>query len=158
MHVRFAPRPTGWLFLAACGLLSGCSEAGPVTGPVRGRVTLAGEPLAGVTLFFRHAETMQGVTVHTGPDGTYEVRSHKDTGLPPGTYQVAVRPRNELNSDDEALRRTVERMKQADPWAMPPAPPTKVPALYHDPATSGLRIEVAAGDNPPFDFDLRPGR
>ena len=42
------------------------------------------------------------------------------------------------------------------PAKQPKAPRADIPEKYHDPATSGLQIEVITGDNPAFDFDLVP--
>ena len=37
-----------------------------------------------------------------------------------------------------------------------PLPSTTVPTKYHRGATTDLTADVKAGDNPPFDFDLKP--
>jgi Carboxypeptidase regulatory-like domain len=137
-------------------LAAGCSSSGPANGVVRGRVMLDGNPLAGVTVSFTHPETKLGVNARTGTNGEYEIQSYRDRGLPPGKYLVAVRPRTELKSDEEAIQRTVERTKQANPWAVSPVA-TTVPTMYHNPTTSGLTIEVVSGGNPSFDFNLKPG-
>lgn len=145
------------LAAAVSWLCVGCESGNPPThGPVRGKVSLGGTPVADAAVVFRNPATKEAVVTRTQADGTYAVTAHNATGLPAGRYQVAVRPANELKSDDEAMKRQVERMKQANPWAAKPATPTPIPARYHDATTSGLTAEVAAGDNPPFEFDLVP--
>src|SRR5437868_4030054 len=87
------------LALGGCARESVDSTAG--NGEVRGRVTLDGQPLAGVTVALDDPKTKLGVLVKTEPDGSYVVRSHKDYGLPPGVYHVAVRPRREFETGEE---------------------------------------------------------
>ena len=61
--------------------LAGCADAGPKYAPVSGRVTLNGEPLAGVSVDFqpvaagKDADPGPGSTGKTDKDGRFTLRS-----------------------------------------------------------------------------------
>jgi hypothetical protein len=131
--------------------LYGCG--GPKNGIVKGQVMLDGKPLSDVTIIFTHPETHLGVMVHTDANGHYDVKSYKDRGLPPGTYQVSVRPKREVESTDELVAAQV-RATQAGGDFEPPKERTDILDKYQDAGTSGFVANVVAGDNPPFDFKL----
>jgi hypothetical protein len=95
------------------------------TFPVKGRVYLDGEPLAGVFIVFHpfggdaKAPKAYG---RTGRDGVFTLSTHKEgDGAPAGHYAVTI-----LWPDGESL----------------------IPK-YTSPETSGLRVEVKQGDNEP---------
>jgi hypothetical protein len=150
------------LLTAALSGLSGCSgrsaDPSAANGVVRGQVTLDDRPLGNVTVVFVQPETAFGLNIHTDENGQYEVRSHKDQGLPPGQYKIAVRP-----SDTDALSREEQTRAflqgvQGTMSDAPTRPRVTVPQVYHTVETSNLAIEVTTGDNPPFDFKLTTPR
>jgi len=137
---------------AALLITLGCSKKPPARGVVQGRVTIGSKPVTGATVFFENTETGIAMNAVLDQDGRYEVKSHLGVGLPPGKYHVAVTPGGVMTPEEAdttplAGEAKAERAKQ---------PVTPVPVKYHDPATSGITIEVKEGNNPPFDFTLVP--
>jgi hypothetical protein len=127
--------------LAAVAL--GCSRPAPAPEPappdpnrseVRGRVTLAGKPVAGATLSLTPDRGEFRPFAVTGPGGEFAAAAPDGTGLPHGRYRVSV-------------------LRGIDPAGAAPAG-AAIPARYADPATSGLVIEVTAAP-PPGGYDLR---
>ncbi len=132
----------GSLILLCCSLLAflGCSSGN--VGEVRGKVTLAGEPVSKGTIVFEG----QGLSVNAPlkADGTFEIRTHDQAGLPPGKYQVAISS-HAVGSGTAPL--------VSDP-TQSAEPTSQIPAKYQQVATSGLSAQVEAGKNKPFEFDL----
>jgi hypothetical protein len=150
----------GAMGLALCGLLAtGCGEApnpndGPPKGPVRGRATLGDKPLGNVMLTFTNPTNGFAVNVQTDENGEYEVQSYKDTGLPAGTYQVTVSAVG-TTSDEEIVARMVDEDRPLKVRGPSAGVAMALPAAYANRETSGLAIEVASGENPPFNFELK---
>jgi hypothetical protein len=80
-------------FAALC--LSGCTNSGPETVPVYGRVTFEGRDFPRICrIYFRPDETAtltRPAFVTAAPDGSYEVKAfQRSEGLLPATYQIQV--------------------------------------------------------------------
>ncbi|NQT40391.1 MAG: carboxypeptidase regulatory-like domain-containing protein [Planctomycetes bacterium] len=136
----------GWCTaLGFCVLVVGCS--GGDVGHVSGRVAVGGKPVTKGAIVFENPQAGISVNAELADDGTYTVRSHQREGLPPGTYQVAVRP-TAFGGEEAPL--------VTDPNAQPSVAKSDIPEKYQSVATSGLTATVKKGDNPPFDFDLKP--
>ncbi|WZO96282.1 carboxypeptidase-like regulatory domain-containing protein [Isosphaeraceae bacterium EP7] len=80
---------------AACSLavLAGCGEDGPTLVPVRGTVTLNGQPLADAEIVFVPDPANTDVTGgrdKSGPDGNYLATYNGRSGLAVGRYKVLV--------------------------------------------------------------------
>jgi len=143
-----SPRRWQWfaLLLLTVGV-TGCS-AGPARGKVAGKVTFRKEPISDSTILFENQEAGIGVTAPLAADGSYEVKNYQGAGLPPGTYKVAISPGGIMKSGNEVPLAGKEPPRKKST--------SKIPARYHQTATSKLVVEVKAGNNPPFDFDLTP--
>ena len=94
----FSSRPqtvAAWSFylLTVTLVAAGCGK-NSTNGHVAGRVTLVGNPFSKGSVMFQNPES--GVTLVAGiqSDGAYRVKSYKEDGVPPGTYQVAVQPQS----------------------------------------------------------------
>ena len=136
--------------------LSGCSEPQPTTGTVKGRVTMNGKPVPGVTVTAYDTASRTGLRADTDANGAYEFRSYKEVGLAPGKYQVAVSlPTGFATAEEqaEAIRKSFQGGGSGVPEL--PSRGVTIPEKYQDPQRSGLVIEVVAGENPPFDFELK---
>ena len=71
--------------------------------------------------------------------------------MAPGEYRVSITPQLIAHRNEKPISAL------AGAPALPkPKPPVTIPPQYQDLASSGLRITVAAGENPPFDFELAP--
>jgi hypothetical protein len=92
--------------------LAGCGGKG-IT-PVRGVVTLEGQPVAGATVLFMPEDENEGhpATGFTSSDGTFQLMTYKaNDGALPGTYHVLIR-KTEAAQDQYAAERTAkERAK-----------------------------------------------
>jgi hypothetical protein len=136
-------------------LVVGCTstKANPVK--VSGKVTYKGAPVPGGTIQF----TKEGGGFASCPlskDGSYSA-----SDLPVGEYAVAV----ETESANTGAHPAVGSYGKGKggmspgPGGAPPAPPSagdyvKIPAKYKKKETSGLKVSLAAGDNPDKNFDL----
>ncbi len=138
------------LALFAGLLLAGCGPKVVPRGTVKGRVTLGSRPVTGATVFFENAETGVAMNAPLDGDGNYEVKTFEHSGLPVGSYKVAVQPGGVM-SPEEASPKATEAKAARTKQAVSP-----IPEKYHMTATSKLLIEVKEGDNPPFDFTLEP--
>jgi hypothetical protein len=137
-------RPIDFLALACCiapAILSGCGPSD--VGPVSGKVTLDGRPLTGAVIVFENASRGISLNAPLAADGTFTLRTFDKAGLPPGEYQVAIRP-GDFGSGETPLA--------VAPGASPPSSP--VPMHYRSTATSGLTAKVQLGSNPPYEFPL----
>jgi hypothetical protein len=108
--------------------VAGCERSGPQVAPVRGRVTLDGEPLADTSIVFE-AEGMPPSGGYTDKNGNYELIFKRGVkGAPIGLNRVTIL---------ENTQRTLG--------------PQRVPARYNQ--ESELKREVKPGDNE-INFDL----
>lgn len=140
------------LLACAVGLLLGCSGSKePARGPVKGRVTLNGKALPGATVVFESKALGVSQTAPTDDNGNYEFAAYNAAGLPAGSYKVAVSVGTFLAPGEEILKIDVSKSPTA-----PKKAPAAVPEKYRKPDASGLSAEVKAGENGPFDFDLKP--
>jgi hypothetical protein len=141
---RPAPgNPAGrWSLLAACAatalvaLVWGCGPAEEPRYEVHGTVRFQGQPIREGRVALSNTAKGVHLNANVNPDGTYEVKTYRGKGLPSGEYVVTVLP---PVRDDPPV---------GDPWPF-------IPARYRNPATSGLKLTVAEGDNP-FDVDMKP--
>lgn len=133
-----------WACLMAMLLATGCGHSD--TGKVAGRVTLGGKPLDQGAILFQNATSGNAILSPLHPDGMYQVKTSKAEGLAPGEYQVAFQPQAGF-AGKAPLVTPPDRQKKSEPSA--------VPARYRSVTTSGLKVTVKQGTNPPFDFDLR---
>ncbi len=142
------------LVFAFAAAVAGCGGSKEqARGPVKGRVTLGGKALAGVTVVYESKALGVSQTATTDDDGKYEFAAYNAAGLPAGSYKVSVSSGKFLAPGEEVLKIEVSKGPVTAPKK---AAPTAVPDKYAKPESSGLTAEVNAGDNPPFDFDLKP--
>jgi hypothetical protein len=170
------------LVLAAIGLLAtGCSRGGnrPIVHPVKGRVTLEGQPLEGVGVSFSPVVNGQGATAFgkTLADGSYTLTSTRGgtlgAGAMAGEYAVmlqkfvdvapdAVPPEFAVASGDPS--RSVQQWFSKQETTRVEDEKTVryvilglLPEAYGKADTSGLRATVKPGANsgPTFEFDLQ---
>lgn len=103
-----APRPL-WIVLAALVPLAGCDNR---TGlqklgvgnlvPVQGKVTLAGKPLRGGTVFFYPQGEVTGFVAqgNLDADGNYSLATSGEDGAPLGKYRATVEPASDDRAQD----------------------------------------------------------
>jgi hypothetical protein len=114
-----------WLLIA----LAGCGKGGPQIAPVRGRVTLDGNPLANADVLFQPDGSQRPSSGRTAADGHYELMYKRgQPGAMVGQHTVRI-------------------------WVSPEVvrnPPVIAPRFD---SKSELRREVKAGENE-FNFDV----
>ncbi len=132
------------LLAALAALTCGC---GSDAGRVSGTVSVGGQPLSQGTVVFEDRSAGISVNATIGPNGKYTAKTYDLNGLPPGKYQVAVRP-DRLGDGETPL--------VSDPSGESPDTVSAIPEKFHSLETSGLTATVEAGANESFDFDLEP--
>lgn len=128
-------------WICAVVILAGCDSGPddmPEIAPVRGRVTLDGQPLVDAHVIFAPVEGGQTSEARTGPNGGYELRYRQDTmGAKLGKHKVYISTYIEPEQTDD--------LKDVGGF------PEKVPKRYNENTT--LEREVVDGKNV-FDFEL----
>lgn len=138
------------VFFVLSGLLVGCGgPSGPDRGPLgtlSGMVTFDGVPLDEGDLYLQHKDGAGagggGAEIQTG--GIFDVAGGQAGGIPVGTYVVWVSP-PEVEVPGVG----------ADPSYLEEKEMPNMPQKYRSKTTSGLTVEIAAGENVQ-DFDLTP--
>jgi len=129
--------------LLACGL-AGCGGATGPAGKVEGRVTLSGAPVpAGTVVMF--TEGPEPFSAATGADGKFTM----DKPVKVGSYAVAVQEVEKELSYEES--------KKAGGSGARPVFQSVVPEKYRFAGTSGVKIEVKAGEVNKLELDMVPG-
>lgn len=142
------------LIFCVAASVAGCGGADErPRGTARGRVTLGGNPLSGATIVFENKAVGVAQSATLDGDGKYEFVTYADAGLPAANYKVTVSSGRFMLPGEE-----VPRLAPVGkgPVAPPPKKPAAVPDKYAKAESSGLSADVKAGNNPPFDFDLKP--
>lgn len=137
--------------LFACAVITalacGCGDRDRSTIEVRGLVRHKGSPLFNVVVVFDNQETGISRTITTDADGRFTIRSDGISGLPVGSYKVALQP--------AAVAQAVgasQPMTFSGPAKLPPSPIAKRDRSI---ATTRLTANVKTGIND-FVFDVRP--
>lgn len=151
--LTFAPRHPGyvavvWRFrigaaacLAATVAGAGCRHSSPDVTPVRGQVTLAGQPVVMMDVVFHPLPGTPGggAVGRTGTDGRFDMVAVVGgvtkvlKGARPGRYRIALAEPELFASDGTPL----PRPKAADA--------VTIPRRYMDATDSPLEVEVIAG-------------
>lgn len=111
----------------------GCRGAS-MESEVLGTVTLDGNKIGPGTIVF--APSAPGSKPATGSiesDGTFRLKTSRETGLAAGTYRVAV-----------SIRKMPENVKRGE---RPPLGKLLIPEKYEDETKSGLEYQVSPGRN-----------
>lgn len=139
------------VFCGVAFLITGCGKSGPDvdTVDVSGTVTLDGNPLGGVTVFFI-GEGSQFVGMGTtGPDGKYKL----DRGSIPG-MQGAMPGKNQVYFTKEGGAAAEPPMIPSESSLPAPAKDSPIPAKYTNPAKPELTFDVPAEGTDKADFQL----
>jgi len=129
------------ILTAAVLLTAGCGR--PNLGVATGAVTSGGKPVARGIVQFESRADGRAYIAPLDDGGRFRFQVAAGYGLPPGPYAVAVKPPTTLPS-----------LTFVPPLETTPEDYPEIPTRYHDPATSGLAVDLKAGANEPFRFDL----
>jgi hypothetical protein len=114
-------------------LLVGC-RGSSMESEVSGIVTLDGNKIGPGTIVFAPAiANGKPATGSIESDGSYKLKTSRDSGLGAGTYRVAV-----------SIRKMPENVKRGD---RPPVGKLLIPEKYEDETKSGLQYDVSPGRN-----------
>ena len=147
---RRTPRPAArgpqsvlWavlVFLATAP--TGC-EKSEVLGKVSGKVTFQGKPVTEGLVLLANAENGVHVTAELRADGSFDVQTPGDSGLPLGTYQITITPpRVEFPIDVTEPPPIIRTLNN-------------IPAKYSSATTSELTLVVQEGENR-LEVDMSP--
>ncbi|WP_296458683.1 carboxypeptidase-like regulatory domain-containing protein [Rubinisphaera sp.] len=118
-------------------LIAGCGDSGPDLGPtgtLRGTVMFESTPVTEGSVHLSHLQEGHGGVAQIDGSGAYAIDSYR--GLPVGTYQVTViPPMVEVDAGPNS------------PKSESPKDMKNIPQKYRDPSTSGLTVEITAGEN-----------
>jgi outer membrane autotransporter protein len=143
----FRPSAVGLCFAALAVAGPACSSGGGLH-PVRGQLTVNGEPAGGAIIVF-HPEggNLQSVppTAVVAADGTFTLATGDKAGAPAGSYVVTV------TWADTSKKLTEQQVMMG---ANPYDGPDRLKGRYASPQQSLLRAEVKPGENrlPPFEL------
>jgi hypothetical protein len=143
---------TRWAVILLAGTVvwaEGCGERASPRQQVHGRVTNKGEPVTDAVIIFQ-SDAGTAVMAELDEDGRYTVDTHNTTGLPPGTYAIAVKPAGQQWQPSSALPPPTT----AAPGASSELSHRLIPSRFFNARTSGLKVEVKPGEERAFDFDL----
>jgi hypothetical protein len=136
------------LVVAALALTTTSCSSDSTLHPVRGKVSVNGQPAAGAMLIFhREGATLKDspATATAEPDGSFVVSTGGKPGAPTGKYTVTV-------VWPEAKKLTQQELMQG---ANPNDGPDRLKGAYDTPQKSNIRVEVRSGDNTLEPFDLK---
>lgn len=127
-------------FVLTLALIAGCGSGGPATIPIRGEVTLNGQPLKDVPQGLVHYLPKSGdgrqASGRIQPDGSFELTTfQKADGVVPGEYNITV---SAYTTRPELTREQVEAAHGAGIAKAR----LLVPEKYTDASTSGLSDTV----------------
>lgn len=167
----YRPRIRVAVAIALTAASFGCGQSAdpdrPETFPITGTVMYNGAPIEGASVSFvpmgeGTGGEGKGAAGFTNASGQYTLTTFKaGDGAVPGQYRVKItkltQPPAPAAAPATPSGSGVEVEAGYEPGAedAPEAAPTNLlPAKYADPNTSGLMVEVKAGENPPQDFTL----
>ena len=136
------------LLFAALAVAGPACSSGDGLHPVRGQVSVNGDPAAGAVIVFHpDGGGLQAVppTAVVAPDGTFALATGDKPGAAAGNYVVTV------TWADTSKKPTEQQVMMG---ANPYDGPDRLKGRYATPQQSPLRAEVKAGDNrlPPFEL------
>lgn len=134
-----------WIWqLTACAIVPlavvGCGRGGAGTIPVKGVVTLKGQPLPDAVVSFYPTQG-RPANGQTNAQGEFSLSTFQSSdGALPGNYTVGI-------------TEPVEMPPEGD-YSIPEPKPPRFAVKYTDPKQSGFTAEVKAGAENNFEFDL----
>lgn len=134
-----------WAVALACTAVAAAGCGGePPLGSATGRVTFRGAPVSEGAIVFTDSAQGAAYVADLEADGKFAFQVARGAGLPPGTYEVTIRP---PRPNKPALGYVAPNYKKADY--------PNIPKKYHEAKTSGLSVTVQSGEQAPFDFDMQ---
>jgi hypothetical protein len=140
------------LIVVTTAVAAGCSRSRVPAGPPRaptvpagGVLTLRGQPVAGASVVFHHAEGAASALGTTDAEGRFALSTYqKGDGAPVGTYRMTVATNDTTEVEPGVLAPlSTERSRSA------------ITPSYADPDTSGLTCDIPPAGNTDIRIDLK---
>jgi hypothetical protein len=148
--VNWFLRGVGCVGVVCCAVLAGCGPSGTNTVPVRGTLTIDGQPADNVMITLAPLDTSMPVATGRVSNGSFELYSgvQGSPGAVPGKYKVVLAP-SEATSVDAAKARYAGGVKGAKGGTVAPDADTALsfPEKYASSATSDYEVEITSGQN-----------
>jgi hypothetical protein len=146
------------VFSLFCGI-AGCGESGPTLAPVKGKVTMGGQPLKNVDVIFQPEQGGQPAIGKTDDSGSYSVFTAGKAGAMPGKHKVAITSAPdpvttqdssaEMRSDDPAYE--AQATSNAADYQKKKAAKDQIPEKYNSKTELIYMVESKGGD---FDINI----
>lgn len=139
---------------------AGCGSGNPSTVPVKGTVTLNGNPVDGASVTFVPEAGGRPATGTTDASGQFTLTTFETgDGAPEGKYKVGVNKTSAaVNVEAGAGGAAPPGVQLSGPpgsGGPPPRPKSELPEKYGNAEKSGLTVEVKSGMEP-VKLDLQP--
>jgi hypothetical protein len=142
------------LGLAFFTFVVGCGSGKPKVEPVRGKVTIDGQPLTEGTIVFHPSQGRPALGM-VQQDGSYVLTTlHESDGALAGEHRVTIEART-VHGGISAARSVEEELSLAGSSSTPAVVEWIVPERFSRVATTPLMAKVESGQNN-IDFDLKP--
>ncbi len=122
-------------------LLAGCGDGREPPAIVKGRVTNQGRTVTGAVVYFEKEGSEYSLFMPLDPEGRFQVKTYDYGGLPSGAYRISIKP-----MPDKLVALVGDEKKGLSH--------PLIPNRFWKNSTSGLRVEVKSGENPPLEIDL----
>ena len=130
-------------------LIAGCSSGGPSTVPVKGTLTIDGQPANNITITFSPLDASLEAATGTVTNGQFELFSGVEgkPGAVPGKYKIVLAAT--AGSLDDAMKMMQSSEGGGPPTGDPTAKANKAPFpdKYLSAGTSDKEVEVTSGSN-----------
>jgi hypothetical protein len=140
----------------ATALLLASAGCGKKPAPVRGTLTLDGQPVEGATVLFVPEQAGEGrqATGQTGAGGKFELTTaRKGDGAFPGNYKVVVQYGEGVEAPPSSnMRDAFQGLDKARKEGNKKPPKYVIPPQYGNPAKTDLRQKVPTGGEVQLDL------
>jgi hypothetical protein len=124
--------------------IAGCADSGPAVSPVKGTLTIDGQPADNVTITFAPTDAKLPTASGQVKKGAFELVSgvQGKSGAAPGKYKVVLAQSSTMTQEEAAAA-----YGSGAKGGPPKAPKLSFPEKYTKAETSDKEVEVKSGSN-----------